>query len=194
MDAASPTDATPVSGVAPTRASRGMLVLRLGLGALWAANLIYIFDPANQYWSGFAGAAQSFEGQSLGGGGFAQFVAIHPVFFAALIAGVSVYLAIAFLLGLSTRAACLIGGAFNLALFVTQWAQVSTIPGGTDVGTQPLYLAMYVALFLGYEANRFTLDYAVRGVWIRWRARNRPRPTTEPDAAGAPTVATRLLD
>jgi hypothetical protein len=171
-----------------------MVALRLGLGVLWSLNLIYIFDPANQFWAGFASTAGSYAGSSLGGGGLAQFVAVHPSVFAALIAGVTVYLAAAFLSGLTTRWACVIGGAFNVALLVTQFAQVSTFPGATDVGAQPVYLAMYVALFLGYDRSRLTLDRVIDAAVAHRRAKlarfhpgsgfGAKRPTPRPGAAG----------
>ncbi|MCI4365209.1 MAG: hypothetical protein L3K10_04000 [Thermoplasmata archaeon] len=175
----------------PTDLSRrGMLALRLGLGVLWSFNLVYIFDPANQYWSTFRSTAQAYGGLTLGGNGFAVFVAAHSTFFALAIAGVTLYLALAFLLGLSTRAACLIGGAFNLALFVTQWAQITTLPGATDVGAQPLYLAMYAALFLGYEAPRLSLDSLLSRTLAR---RSTRRPGARPMRSGAVQPSSRTL-
>jgi uncharacterized membrane protein YphA (DoxX/SURF4 family) len=152
------------------RASNGMLALRVGLGVIWAINLIYIFDPANQYWSGFQSSAASYAAQTLGGGGFATFVAAHPSLFAIVIAAVTVYLAVAFLFGLTTRLACVVGFGFTFALFLTQWAQISTFPGSTDVGTQPLYLAMFVALFIGFEAPRLSVD-AFLASWYARRSR-----------------------
>jgi uncharacterized membrane protein YphA (DoxX/SURF4 family) len=167
-----------------------MTALRLALGVLWSLNLVYIFDPANRFWSTFAATAQSFEETTLGGRGFAQFVAAQPAFFAAVIAAVTLYLAVAFLLGLSTRTACLIGGAFNLALLVTQFGQISTFPGATDIGAQPLYLAMYVALFLGYDAPRFTLDRAIADTVARWRARRLAGRPAAAEGTERPATAT----
>jgi hypothetical protein len=154
-----------------SRSGLGLNALRLGLGTVWAANLVYIFDPANQYWPMFSTAAASYGSQSIGGSQFANFVASYPTVFAALIAAVTVYLAFSFLLGFSTRLACLVGFGFSLALFVTQWAEISTFPGGTDIGAPPLYMAMFVALYLGYDAPRFTLDRWILG----WSARRAVR-------------------
>ena len=151
-----------------------MIALRLGLGLLWSLNLIYIFDPANQYWSSFAVTARTFESTSVGGGSLASFVANHAPLFAAAIAAVTAYLAVAFLLGMTCRAACVIGGAFNLALLVTQFGQISTFPGATDVGAQPLYLAMYVALLLGYDPSRLAVDRAIRLAFGNRRTRGLP--------------------
>ncbi|MCI4372983.1 MAG: hypothetical protein L3K02_05015 [Thermoplasmata archaeon] len=156
------------------KTEKGMTALRLGLGLLWAVNLVYIFDPSNQFWSGFGSTAASYSSQTLGGGGLALFVADHPLLFAGLIAGVTLYLAVAFLLGLSARAACVVGALFNLALLMTQWTQISTFPGSTDVGAQPLYLAMYVALFLGYDSPRYTLDHLLTVPLSRWFRIRRP--------------------
>jgi hypothetical protein len=178
--------ALPGPGSGTSRPMRGMVALRLALGALWCLNLIYIFDPANQFWTGFSSTASSYESSSLGGGALALFVAGHPTVFAVAIAGVTVYLAVAFLLGLTTRAACLVGAAFNIALLVTQFAQISTFPGATDVGAQPLYLAMYVAIFLGYDRAQFTLDRAVNSAWGRWIANRERRLPGVPQPARVP--------
>jgi uncharacterized membrane protein YphA (DoxX/SURF4 family) len=179
QDPASPSEPPPPA--APSRrASNGMLALRVALGVIWSINLIYIFDPANLYWSGFQSSAASYAGETLGGGGFATFVAANPSIFAIVIAAVTVYLAIAFLLGLTTRLACVVGFGFTFALFVTQWAQISTFPGSTDVGTQPLYLAMFVALFIGFEAPRLSID----GLFADWSAR-RARSTRSESPAPA---------
>jgi len=148
----------------------GTFVLRLGLGAAWALNLIYIFDPANQFFTTFSATATSFGPTSLGGHGLASFVAAYPEVFSGVIAGLTVYLSAAFLLGLTTRVACLVGGAFNLALLLTQFGQISTFPGSTDIGAQPLYLVIYAALFFG---RLETLPSVDRLVGDRLRKRQR---------------------
>src|SRR5580658_3416292 len=80
-------------------AARGLVALRLAIGMVWALNLIFIFDPQNQFFPTFAATAGSFAPQSLGGAGFPTFIATHSFAFSILIAGVTLYLAIAFLLG-----------------------------------------------------------------------------------------------
>ncbi len=136
----------------------GLLVLRLGLGAIWALNFLFVLDPSNGFFSGFSATAQSFASTSLGGPGFAEFVAAHSALFGATIAITTLYLAVAFLLGVTTRTACLIGFVFNTALLVTQFGTIVVIPGGTDVGPMPLYLVMYLTVLAGGAPGRYSLD------------------------------------
>ena|ERR1700686_4778406 len=112
---------------------RGNLSLRVGLGIVWSLNLMYIVDPANQFFSTFDNTAASFGSSTLGGPALASLVARFPVPFEILIAGVTAYLAAAFLLGITTRWACIVGAGFNLVLLLTQFGGISTIPGSTDV-------------------------------------------------------------
>gem|GEM_PF-4927179 len=80
--------------------SRGLLVLCLSVGIVWALNLIFIVDPANQFFSSFEATANGFASQSIGGAALPDLVASHPAVFAPLIAAVTAYLAVAFLLGI----------------------------------------------------------------------------------------------
>ncbi|MCI4321692.1 MAG: hypothetical protein L3K05_05245 [Thermoplasmata archaeon] len=75
----------------------------------------------------------------------------------------TVYLAIAFLLGLTTRIACLVGGGFAALLLVSQFNGTFLIPGGTDVGPMPLYLAAYAALLVGQAQRYWSLDEWIAG-------------------------------
>ncbi len=133
-------------------------VLRSGLGVIWAVNLVFIVDPANMYFGTFAATAQSYGPTSLGGSGLANFVAQNAVVFAWMIAGVTAYLAVAFLLGLTTRLACYIGVLFAAALLWTQIGSTFVIPGGTDVGAHPLYLLIYVVLIAGAAGRGASVD------------------------------------
>jgi hypothetical protein len=139
-------------------ARRGLLALRLGIGTVWALNLIFIFDPVNGYFSGFGATAVSFAGQSLGGTGFPLFVASYPTLFSTLIAGVSLYLAVSMLLGATTRWGCVVGIGFAIALLISQFGSTFVIPGGTDVGPMPIYVTVYAALYLGHAERNFSLD------------------------------------
>ncbi len=141
----------------------GVEVLRVGLGVVWAFNLIFVVDPANRWFdpASFSGLAASFGASSVGGPGLAEYVASNPVLFAWAIALLTAYLAVAFLLGLTTRLACLLGAVTAALLLWTQWGMIWTIPGGTDVGPQPLYLIIYLVLFLGQAGKSFSLDARV---------------------------------
>ena len=146
------------------RAWRGLDVLRILIGAIWAANLLFIALPAAQYWSTFSDVAAGYGPTSLGGPGFANYVSAHPLFFSWFIAIATAYLAIAFLVGFTTRLACAVGFVASLAFFLTQWNTTFAFPGGTDVGAHPLYLAIYVALFVGGAGRFWSVD-----AWI-WRS------------------------
>lgn len=150
------------------RAWRGLDVLRVLLGVIWGVNLLYIVLPAADYWGSFAGVAASYEATTLGGPGFATYVAGHPVFFSWLIAVATAYLAIAFLVGITTRLACAVGAVASLAFLFTQWQTTFSFPGGTDVGAHPLYLAIYVALFVGGAGRFWSVD---SWIWKSGRAR-----------------------
>src|ERR1700689_2484018 len=110
----------------------GFVMLRLGLGVIWTLNLMFILDPANDFFSGFTATARLFPRTSLGGPGLAQFVAANSGLFSALIALTTAYLAIAFLFGATTRFACIVGFVFNSVLFATQFGSTIFVPGGTD--------------------------------------------------------------
>jgi hypothetical protein len=156
------------------------VALRLGIGLVWALNLLFIFDPANGFFSGFSATAADYAPTSLGGTGFPQFVAAHPTFFSALIAGVTLYLAAAFLTGTTTRLACVVGSVFAMALLISQFGSTFVIPGGTDVGPMPLYVAAYVALFVGRSEQSFSVDS-----WWSHRVLWRRRATPDEDAGRA---------
>ncbi len=144
----------------------GIELLRVGIGVVWALNLIFVVDPANDWFNpaSFSGPAATFGSSTVGGPGLANFVAANPTVFAWGVALLTAYLAVAFLLGLTTRLACLVGAATAVAFLWTQWGTIWVIPGGTDVGPHPLYLIIYVALFTAQAGRRFSLD-----AWV-WRS------------------------
>ena len=145
-------------------------LLRVGVGAVWAVNLLFIVDPANQFFSTFQGVALSFAPTSLGGPSVANFVAAHALFFAWATALLTGYLAVAFLLGVTTRLACVVGGVASIGFLVTQFVSTFQIPGGTDVGPHPLYLLIYLVLFLGAAGRYFAFD---QWMWVSGHARLR---------------------
>jgi hypothetical protein len=140
------------------RARMALTALRLGLGLIWSLNLLFVFAPTNQFFSTFSLTAQGFGPSTLGGPWLASFVAAHPLWFSAVVAGITLYLAVAFVLGWTTRAASVIGAIFSIILLLTQFGSVFAFPGGTDVGPHPLYLAIYVTLFLSPRDLPFSLD------------------------------------
>ena len=144
--------------VPPGNPMRGIELLRIGLGVVWAVNLLFIVLPAAGYWSTFQGAAQSYGASTLGGPGLAGLVAAHATLFAWLIALTTAYLAAAFLLGVTTRLACGVGAVMSIAFFVTQFGATFVFPGGTDVGPHPLYLAIYAALWVGGAGRVWAID------------------------------------
>lgn len=146
-------------------------LLRIGVGAVWLANLVFILDPANRYWSTFSDVAASFAPTTVGGPGLAQFVSAHPLVFAWAIALLTGYLSIAFLLGATTRTAAFVGSCFSALLLATQFGATFLFPGGTDVGAHPLYILIYVVLLLGGAGRSFSLDHALRTAWAARRAR-----------------------
>ncbi|HYK93385.1 MAG TPA: hypothetical protein VEY07_05010 [Thermoplasmata archaeon] len=143
-------------------------LLRVGLGCVWALNLVFVLAPSNQFFSTFADTALSFEPTTLGGPGVADFVAANAVVFSAAIAGTTAYLAVALLLGATTRLACWIGIAFSSVLLLTQVGSTFLIPGGTDVGPHPLYLLIYLVLILGRAGRYFAFDH---WMWERGHVR-----------------------
>jgi uncharacterized membrane protein YphA (DoxX/SURF4 family) len=172
------------------RRSPVLELFRIGLGIIWALNLVFILDPANGFFASFSATASSFAPTSAGGPGLANFVAGHPLLFAGLIAGTTAYLAIAFLLGFTTRMACLVGAIFNSVLLVTQFGTVATI-GGTDVGPMPLYLVLYLGLAVGGAGASIGVDG-----WL-WRSgllhlRSMYQWIGSPPPASIPTRTTRI--
>ena len=134
-----------------------MEILRIGMGAIWSLNLVFIAYPGNEFFETFQSTALSFGSTSVAGPSLADFVSRTPALFAILVAGVTSYLAVAFLLGISTRLACIVGAAFSVALLATQWGSTFVIPGGTDVGPHPLYLLIYGALIMGRAGRSLSL-------------------------------------
>ncbi len=133
-------------------------LLRVGMGIVWTLNLIFVVDPANQFFPTFQDTALSFGPSSLGGPAVANFVAAHAIVFAWATAGLTAYLAVAFVLGVTTRLACLVGAAASIVFLVTQFLSTFQIPGGTDVGPHPLYLLVYLVLFAGGAGRYFAVD------------------------------------
>ncbi|HZY91221.1 MAG TPA: hypothetical protein VFG07_00385 [Thermoplasmata archaeon] len=169
--------------VAEDRAWRGLDVLRILMGIIWAANLLFILLPAAGYWGTFADVAAGYGPSSLIGPGFPDYVAANPVVFSWLIAVATGYLAFAFLVGCTTRLACVVGFVASVAFLVTQWNTTFAFPGGTDVGAHPLYLAVYVALFVGGAGRFWSLDSWIwrsgkaRLTWLsKWIATPAPLP------------------
>ena len=165
------------------RGWRGLDVLRILMGLIWSANLLFIILPAAQYWSTFSEVAASFGPTTLGGPGIADYVAANPLVFSWLIAIATAYLAVAFLLGFTTRLACAVGFLASTAFLLTQWDATFSFPGGTDVGAHPLHLAIYVALFVGGAGRFWSIDSWVwktgraRLAWLaRWIATPSPKP------------------
>ncbi len=152
----------------PDRSGRALDVLRILLGVIWGANLLFIFLPqsAANYWNPtfFSSTAYSYAFSSVIGPGLPNFVAAYPMFFASLIAIGSTYLAVAFLLGITTRLASLLGLIASVLLLLTQWNGIFVWGWGTDVGAQPLYIAICLALLVGGAGRYWALD-----AWI-WKS------------------------
>ena len=149
---------------------KGMSIdlLRVGLGGIWVLNLIFVVDPSAEFFPTFQDVALSFGPTTLGGAGVPDFVASHADLFAWIIAIVTAYLAVALLVGVTTRLACIVGAVASIAFLVTQWVSTFAFPGGTDVGPHPLYLLMYLVLFAGGAGKYFAFDH---WVWASGRAR-----------------------
>jgi uncharacterized membrane protein YphA (DoxX/SURF4 family) len=152
-------------------------VLRLALGAVWAGNLLFVIVPSNNFFESFSATASGFSSSNPTGPGLAEFAAQNGPVFALLVAGTTVYLAVALILGLTTRIACLVGSAFSATLLVAQWGLTFSFPGGTDVGPHPLYLAIYAGLFIGRADQYFSLDERAMPALRRWLSRRRPSPS-----------------
>jgi len=148
-------------------------LLRVGIGVVWALNLLFVIVPSNQYFPGFQSTASAFGTTTLGGPAFANFVASNPLLFAWMIAMLTGYLAVAFLLGFTTRLACVLGGLASAAFLLTQYASTFVVNGyGTDVGPHPLYLLAYLILFTGGAGRYLSLDRSIwrkrPARWTRW--------------------------
>lgn len=143
-------------------------LLRVGMGAIWAVNLVFVIDPQNAFFQGFRASALSYAPTSVGGPAVADFIGAHSALFAWLFAVTTAYLAVALLAGLTTRLACLVGGGFSVGLLLTQVGSTFFVPGGTDVGPHPLYLVAYLTLFLGGAGRYVAVD---AWLWRTGRAR-----------------------
>ncbi len=153
-----------------SRDPKGMAIdlLRVGVGFVWALNLLFVVNPTNQFFLTFQNVALSFAPTSLGGPGVADFVAAHSVAFAWITAALTAYLTVAFVFGITTRLACLVGGAASIVFLLTQFLSTFEMPGGTDVGPHPLYLLVYLVLYTGAAGRYFAVDH---WVWVSGRAR-----------------------
>jgi uncharacterized membrane protein YphA (DoxX/SURF4 family) len=173
--AAEPSEPAPTSGPALRSRAQTLSIelLRIGIGLVWVMNLVFIVAPQNDWFGNFSSLALSFGPTSVGGPGLAQYVAAHAEFFSWLVAITTTYLAVAFLLGLTTRWATLIGGIFSGVLLGTQVGNTFVFPGGTDVGEHPLYILIYIVLVLGgagqaYSADHWISDALARRRIARW--------------------------
>ena len=160
----------PTANSNTVRASLAIEVLRVGVGIVWLMNFVFIVAPANNYFGNFAAVVLSLGPTSIGGSGLEQFVAANAAIFAWLVAIVTGYLAFAFILGLTTRWACIIGGIFSAVIIGAQLGSMFAFPGGTDVGEHPLYLVIYVALVLGGAGAAYSLDHRIAEAVARRRA------------------------
>jgi hypothetical protein len=154
-----------------SRDPKGMSIdlLRVGVGLVWAMNLLFIVMPSNQFFPMFRSMASSYGATSLGGPGFANFVASYPGIFSWAIAFLTAYLAVAFLAGITTRLACAVGAVASVLFLITQFYATFALNGaGTDVGAHPLYLLVYVILFTGGAGQYFAFDH---WVWASGRAK-----------------------
>lgn len=144
-------------------------LLRVGIGFVWAMNLLFILAPSNDYFAGFQNVASGFNSTTLGGPTFADFVAAHSTFFAWAIALLTGYLAVAFLAGFTTRFACFVGEVASVIFLLTQFTSTFTFAGGgTDVGPHPLYILVYVILVAGGAGQYVAVDH---WIWSTGRAR-----------------------
>lgn len=160
----------------------------MGVGLVWLVNLVFILDPQNEWFSRFSQTALSFGPTTAGGPGLAQFVASNASVFSWVIAIVTFYLAVAFVLGLTTRIACFVGGSFSAVLFATQLGSIFVLPGGTDIGAHPLYILIYAMLVVGGAGSAYSVDRRLRAAWAR--RRTSPRPAKVPFPSGWITAET----
>jgi hypothetical protein len=167
-------------------------LLRIGVGAVWLVNLLFIVDPANMYWSTFSATALSFAPTTVGGPGLAQYVAAHPLFFSWGIALVTGYLALSLLFGFTTRLACFLGSFFSAILLATQFGTTFLFPGGTDVGAHPLYILVYGVLVVGGAGQSLSVDHWVHEQ-LRLRRAARPAPSGARPHPWATAIPVRTL-
>lgn len=159
--------------------------LRVAVGIIWVLNLVYIVAPPNHWFANFSATALSYGPTTIGGPGLAQYVAAHAVVFSWIVAIITTYLAVAFLLGVTTRIACFVGGIFSAVLLATQVGSTFVFPGGTDVGEHPLYLVIYFVLVLGGAGRTFSVDEWISNALARRRAARVARGFAAPRRAWA---------
>ena len=140
------------------RAAFTVEMLRVAMGIIWSLDLLFVVDPANQFFPTFAASATSYAPTTLGSPVLATWVAANATIFSWVVALGTAYLAIAFLTGLTTRYAAVLGALGSLLLLITQWGSTFGMPGGTDVGPHPLYIAIDLILFLAPAGRYFSLD------------------------------------
>jgi len=168
-------------------------VLRIGLGIVWFANFWFIVYPPNDFFGNFAAVTRTFAPVSLGGPGFIDYVAAHPLVFSWGVALVTGYLAVAFTFGLTTRIACFVGAFFSAILFAIQIGTIFVYPGGTDVGEHPLFILIEAVLLVGGAGRSFSLDEWIRTAWADYLA-SRPAVTPARGPAGwTGALSTRTL-
>lgn len=172
--------ATTTDAPGDPRSSLAIEVLRIGLGIIWALNLVFIVAPANHFFGNFGQVALTFGPTTLGGPALAEYVAGHATLFAWVVAVVTAYLSVAFLLGITTKWACLVGGLFSAVLLGVQVGSTFVFPGGTDVGEHPLYMLIYVGLVVGGAGSAYSLDQWLPLAWARRRAARAERPAPVP--------------
>jgi uncharacterized membrane protein YphA (DoxX/SURF4 family) len=143
-------------------------LLRVGMGVVWILNMVFILAPANLFFPTFQDIALSFAPTSLGGPGVANFVAANATLFAWITALLTAYLAVAFVLGVTTRLVCIVGGAASIIFLATQFISTFQVPGGSNVGPHPLYLLIYLILFTGGAGKYVSVDH---WIWATGRAR-----------------------
>ena len=146
------------AGVELSSSASAILVLRVTLGLIWTGNLFFVLLPSNDFFGGFGSAVTGLGGGSLVGPELVTIAVQYSPITSIVVAGTTGYLALAFLLGASTRLACLIGIVFSGVLLVLQWGSTFVFPGGTDVGPHPLYIAASLALLIGRAESRYSLD------------------------------------
>jgi hypothetical protein len=193
MSAARKPTGDPATGSSePHDSRRAIELLRIGVGLVWVVNLLFIVNPENQYWSTFSRTALAYAPTKLGGPGLAQYVAAHPLFFAWAIALLTGYLAVALLLGLTTRLACFVGSFFSALLLATQFGSTFLFPGGTDVGAHPLYILVYAVLIVGGAGTSLSADQRIAHWWAD-RRRDRSAVTAPVPNPWATAISPRVL-
>jgi len=194
-DQSSTTSSEPATSVAvrPRLQALAIELLRIGTGAIWALNFVFIVAPQNEFFGQFSSIALSFGPTTIGGPGLPEFVAAHAVFFSWLVALVTGYLAVGLLLGLTTRWVCLVGGIFSAVLLATQVGSTFLFPGGTDVGEHPLYMLIYFILVVGGAGQSLSVDRWVADALARRRARSLERPARAPRPVGTFALGYRFF-